>query len=334
MNTQPKPLSIKLLLSVCTITLLLILLLFPKASLQGAESGILLWFNVIVPTLLPFIIVSNLIVNLRLTTYISKLFYPFLHKLLGISRQGSYVAVIGLLTGLPVGAKACGDLVKENLITKSEGQYLLTFCNNASPMFIISYISLTTLNLPSQKYIFLGLIYLSAFLTGFLYRLLHKIRNTPVSLYTNKSEDQTLRASQLTHSKEEQKKVRFTLVDEAIMSGFDVITKVGGYIILFSIISNVLLSIAPQGSSLSYAIVGFIEITNGVNTLGGCPIAPSLKIALILSLTAFGGLSSVAQTKSVIDHSGLSIRSYLFYKLCNGGIAFLLLTLYLQLQPF
>lgn len=330
MNPRRNPLSIKILLSICTIVLLIILLLFPKSSLTGAENGILLWFNVIVPTLLPFIIASNLIINLRLTTVFSKLFYPLLHKIFGVSRQGSYVSVIGLLTGLPVGAKACGDLVKDNLITKSEGQYLLTFCNNASPMFIISFISLTTLNLPSQKYIFLGLIYLSGFLTSFLYRGLHKMQNRPISLYTNRSEDHKLNAMECNTGSLSNRKVRFSMVDQAIMSAFDVITKVGGYIVLFSIFSNVLLSLAPANSPLSLATVGFIEITNGINTIGFSSLELKFKIALLLSLTAFGGLSSVAQTKSVIDESGLSIRTYFVYKLCNAAIAFVLVSFYLH----
>ena len=129
------------------------------------------------------------------------------------------------------------------------------------------------------------------------------------------------------------KKVQFSMVDNAIMGGFDVITKVGGYIVLFSIISNVFLSIAPANVPLSYATVEFIEITNGVNAIGFSAMSLRLKTTIILSLTAFGGLSSVAQTKSVIDESGLSIRTYFLYKLCNAAIAFFLISIYLQFIP-
>lgn len=323
-----------MILCLCTITLLLVLLISPKASLQGAELGLLLWFNVIFPTLLPFIIVSNLIINLHLTNAVSTLFYPFLHRILHVSRQGSYVTVLGLLTGLPVGAKACSDLVKENMISKAEGQYLLTFCNNASPMFILSYVSITTLGLPGKRYIFLLLIYLSAILTGFIYRFIHKKQMTTFAVST-KSEMVTQLSTQVeTSTKHSQPSARFVMVDTAIISGFDVLVKVGGYIILFSIISNVFLSIAPANNLLSYVIVGSIELTNGVNTIGGSLFPLTIKIALILSLTAFGGLSSVAQTKSVIDESGLSIKQYLLYKIINAGISFVIITVYLQLCKF
>lgn len=331
MNTTKKVLNIRIILSVCTITLLVLLLIFPKPSLTGAESGILLWFNVILPTLLPFIIASNLIINLRLTDTISKVFYPLLKRILHVSKNGSYVSVIGLLTGLPIGAKACGDLVTQKMITKEEGQYLLTYCNNASPMFIISYISISTLDLPGKRYIFLLLIYGSAILTGFLYRFIHKKQMATFAVSTKKEITTTISTYSVSSSQTAPPKAKFELVDSAVMSGFDVITKVGGYIILFSIASNVFLSIAPKNSIFSYIMVGFLEITNGVNTIGASALSLNTKIALILSLTAFGGLSSVAQTKSVIDESGLSIKNYLFYKLINACITFVVVSFYLQL---
>lgn len=323
--------GIRQIISFSTITLLIILLCFPSSSLVGAEKGVMLWFNVICPTLLPFVIVSRLIINLNLTSSITKLFYPLFHRIFAVSRHGCYVAIIGLLTGLPVGAKSCADLVKNGLITKKEGQYLLTFCNNASPMFIISYVGITTLHLPGSKYIFLLLIYSAAFLTSFSYRLLHRERKQPKTAVHEYKEDALLCAMELGESSSANR-LSFTVVDDAIMNGFDVLTRVGGYIILFSILSNVIISIAPENNIFSYLTVGILEITNGVNAIGASTFDVNIKIALILSLTSFGGFSSIAQTKSVIDDSGLSIKNYTFYKLINAGLTFLLTFIYINIM--
>lgn len=317
-------------LSIGTVVFLIILLIFPTSSLAGAERGLLLWFNVICPSLLPFIIVSRLIINLRLTATISKLFYPVFNKIFAISKDGCYAAIMGLLTGLPVGAKACADLVKEGLISLKEGQYLLTFCNNASPMFIISYIGITTLKLPGSKYVFLLLIYSAAFLTGITYRFTHRIGRGKNNGLQFESANEYLCATDVTKLAQN-KKITFTVVDSAIMDGFTVITKVGGYILLFSILSNVLLTMLPVDHILSYATVGILEITNGINSIGTSTLDINTKIALILSLTAFGGFSSIAQTKSVIDQSGLSIKTYIFYKLINAILTFGLVLVYLNL---
>ncbi len=339
MHLKKLSLSVRFLISIATITLMLILLIFPKASIKGAENGILLWFNVIVPTLLPFIIVSNLIINLKLTTAIARLFYPVLHKLFAVTKNGCYVIIIGLLTGFPVGAKACSDLVKNKMLSKEEGQYLLTFCNNASPMFIISYISILTLKLSGMQYQVLGIIYLSAILTALLYRRVYHIHTktfkAPDDIKT--TEKITLKAADLPRKfapTEPPKRITFAIVDGAIMDGFDVITKVGGYIILFSILSNVILAILPMTSFYSLLSVGILEITNGINAIGGSSLSFATKIALILPITAFGGISSIAQTKSVIDQSGLSIRKYIFYKAINALITILLTFLLIELCKF
>ncbi len=339
MQKKKPSLSIRFLVSIATIILMLILLIFPKASIKGAENGILLWFNVIVPTLLPFIIVSNLIINLKLTTLIAKMFYPVLHRIFAVTRNGCYVIIIGLLTGFPVGAKACSDLVHYKMLSKQEGQYLLTFCNNASPMFIISYISILTLKLSLDRYKFLGIIYVSAMLTALLYRIIHHIQNNSFTSseeisVAGRNTLKTLDLSRKNVSSESPKRITFAIVDCAIMDGFDVITKVGGYIVLFSILSNVILSSIKMTSLFSLLSVGVLEITNGINVIGASSIPLATKIALILPITAFGGISSIAQTKSVIDQSGLSIRNYILYKIFNAMITLLITFFFIELCKF
>ncbi len=332
-----KVFSIRVLISIGTILLLIILLVFPKAALKGAETGILLWFNVIVPTLLPFIIVSNLIINLNLTTYIAKFFYPVFHRLFAVTKNGCYIIIIGLLTGFPVGAKACGDMVKMHMIDRKEGQYLLTFCNNASPMFIISYISILTLNLSGKQYIILGIVYGGAVLTALLYRFLHGIKTNSFTenSVTIPEHNELMAAAISTNSvATKNKHITFSLVDDAITDGFEVITKVGGYIVLFSILANVILSLLPNAPLPGLVSVGILEITNGINAIGTSTLNYATKIALILVITAFGGFSSIAQTKSVIDRSGLSIIKYTLYKAIAAGITLLLAILFIELCKF
>ena len=59
----------------------------------------------------------------------------------GLSPAGAYVLILGLLCGYPMGAKLAHDLYIDQQISRREGEYLLTFSCNASPAFIISYLS-------------------------------------------------------------------------------------------------------------------------------------------------------------------------------------------------
>lgn len=320
MSLYKRLLSCKWIISIFTMLLLIILFIFPTSSLEGAKKGLLLWFNIILPTLLPFIIVSNLIIQLHLTVYFSKLFYRFFHFIFGVTNEACYPIILGMLTGLPLGAKACADLTKSRRISCMEGQYLLCFCNNASPVFIISYIAISSLNIPHMQYILLLIIYAASIATAFTYRILHS--NTPES--TSITTEEITGHTQV-------KKITFSTIDQSILDSFEVVTKVGGYIILFSILANVFLDISNSDPIISNLIVGILEITNGVNSISALTLALNTKIILIITMTAFGGLSSIAQTKSVIDQSGLSIKIYLRYKLVNAMYAFLFISLYLYL---
>ena len=122
------------------ILLFFIMLSFPQEVFDGASEGLLLWFQIVLPTLLPFIIISNILIQTNSISMLSRIFGPAFQKIFRISTDGSFVVLAGFLCGYPMGAKVTSDLILAGRITKSEGSYLLSFCNNTSPMFIISYV--------------------------------------------------------------------------------------------------------------------------------------------------------------------------------------------------
>ena len=203
--------------SLCVIALFVLMLLFPQPVFKGASSGLLLWFNVILPTLLPFMIVSNLLIGTRAIDAISKVFGPVMCRLFGVTRYGSFAIIAGFLCGYPMGGKVTADLVRKQYITWQEGQYLLSFTNNTSPMFIISYVVWQNLKDTSRTMPALLILILSPILCSFLFRIYY-------------------RPGARIHSSEYPplpKAAAASLMDSCIMNGFETITKVGGYIMLF-----------------------------------------------------------------------------------------------------
>mgnify|MGYP001248578830 FL=1 len=134
--------KIKIFKSKATILLILIIfitmLIFPQVTYKGARSGLLLWFMNILPTLLPFVIISNLMIQLNITKQISRFLYPVFGRLFRISPQACYPLLIGFISGIPMGAKASSDIVAQEEISLEEGNILFTICNNYSPVFIMS----------------------------------------------------------------------------------------------------------------------------------------------------------------------------------------------------
>ncbi|HHV10327.1 MAG TPA: transporter [Clostridiales bacterium] len=313
---------------------LVTMLLFPGCAFRGASSGLLLWFNNVLPSLLPFIIVSNLIVRLNITRHISRVFYPVFGKIFGISREGCYPVVIGFLSGIPMGAKAAADLEADRRISMEEGQFLMSMCNNASPMFIIGYISITQLELPEIKYALFAIIFGSAIIGAFIYRLLVFLRKPrrgklqAASLTRQEASMDT--AAPLPGKAPRPGSFRFEMLDSSIMNGFEIVTRIGGYIILFSILAQIMKESLPSSGIVKAFAMGILEITTGISQICSTAAGIKTKIVLIAALTSFGGLSGIAQTKSVLQGSRLSIRSYLYARVIVAIVAFLLAVIYVN----
>lgn len=281
--------------SLACLFLLLLLFIFPAEVLTGAKSGLKLWFQIVLPTLLPFLITTNLCMELHIPELFPAFFYP---------------VFTGLLSGYPVGAKACADMLRTGRLSQVQAQFYLSFCNNASPMFVLNYLLLQSLSIKSSLWLPLLLFYSSTFLSGSLFYWFHKsaLKNKKIPLQEPEIEITT---------------GFFPALDTSIMTGFIIITKIGGYIILFSILASLISAFLPLASIAKGILIGSLEITTGICYLTGLSLSKPLLIALTLSLTVFGGLSSAAQTNSVISGSGLSIWTYIKYKalaaiICTG----------------
>ena len=100
------------------------------------------------------------------------------------------------------------------------------------------------------------------------------------------------------------------------------ITYIGIYIIICSIIIKAInYSAIPSFYKVLFTIP--IEITNSckeIICINSLPI--DTKIALIFSNVSFGGICSIFQTKKVIEKTGLSIISYILYKLFIAIISY------------
>ncbi len=107
------------------ICLLIFLLKFPEESLFAARDGMKLWLNTLFPTLLPFLILTGILLHTKgIEKFLSPLSF-FWEKLLGLTPCGAYVFLLGILCGYPMGAKLTSDLYQKNKISKKEASYLL-----------------------------------------------------------------------------------------------------------------------------------------------------------------------------------------------------------------
>ena len=95
---------------------------------KSFAEGLVLWYNNLVPLLLPFLLISGFFLSM----------IDWEHP----NRAGCLILLFlcGLFCGYPVGAIAIGRLYKNQVISKDFAHAIMPLCNNISPMFLMGYV--------------------------------------------------------------------------------------------------------------------------------------------------------------------------------------------------
>ena len=304
----------------------LLLLIFPSLSLEGARKGLILWYHTVLPTLLPFMICMNLMVSFGAVHLLAAPIAPITRKLFGLSPSGSFVLLSGMLCGYPMGAKNCSDFLDNAHLSLSEARCLYAVSSFPSPMFLAGYMmnmvnfGAQPLTSPLPLWKMAAAIYLPASPLFFLSKAVYCPHCLPSSPAANHAAgDSAAQPSQLSVSPS-------LSLDEALLSSMEVMVKIGGYIMLFSILAAFIRRLPIPCALPTALLITIAEMTTGIEYAS--LNFSGLRRALIICFGgAFGGLSGAFQVHSVTKNAGLSIRHYLFWKTVHGLLAVIVLAL-------
>lgn len=297
-----KKLPFKLSLFFCGI----FLLFFPHLCIQGARDGLLLWSGTIVPTLLPFFLLTGLMNKYDALSLVSIFFYPVYKKFSKLNPDLASTLVLGFVCGCPLGAKIVSDLVLCGSYTKKEGQCLLVVCNNISPMFTVGYTLYLILHDQTNPFPFFFCLYLP----NIIYFLYYIFRFYKKDFFC-------------CHHKEKNSFFSAKSLDHIIFDSLHSIFMIGIYIMIFSIGSQLLASL-PSIPIITNGLKSCMEITTGLSFLSSMEIKLSIKAAFACMISSIGGLCGIAQTADIIKESRLSIHSYIIWKFIFSICSFFL----------
>lgn len=284
-----------------------------KITLEGSVNGLILWFNTVVPTLLPFMIMSSILIGLHGEKLLYKLLSPVTSKLLGLSPTGNYIFFIGMFCGYPLGAKTAADLLREKRITSGEAMYLMNFCNNISPVFTVSFICNTLLCNNKMVPYALLLLYGIPLILG-LFTKKYYLRNTTVSTCYKQTTSPTSKTDIL------------NILDYSILNAALTSLKLGGYIIIFSVFCSLIghLHFLPEAIKTIFIIL--LEVTSGCRYCISSRflLRTNLAIPALFACATFGGLSGIAQTSGMISDTGLSLKQYVLFRIVCSVVVFII----------
>jgi len=285
-------------------------LIFPGVVLAAAREGLLLWLHNIIPALLPFMIIVNMLIGMGFARFLGKMLAPAMQKIFGLPGAGGFALITGLTSGYPIGAKTVADLRKNGEISVRDAQHLLAFCNNAGPLFILGVVGVGFFGSTAAGYVLWAGHVLSALILGVLLKFscsggrgqspLHHILPT-FSYNSNISPGKAL-----SHS---------------VKNAMESMTIIGGLVIFFSAVMAVLGEIGLPDKGLAAGLIaGAVEVTGGVHKISEYGIS-TVSLGFAAFVIAFGGLSIHMQTFHFTEGTGVKTAPYLACKILHGILA-------------
>jgi len=324
----------KSLLPVLAVLFIAALIIYPDTAVSSASKGIKLWLEVVFPSLFPFFVASQLLSKSGILSLFGIILEPVMRPVFNVPGCGSFALAMGIVSGYPVGASITSDLRKQDMITRIEAERLLTFTNNSGPLFIMGAVAVGMFNQPSLGYL-LYICHIAACLSvGFIFRFYKKnnsIRHKAKSQMANKI-------------KIELKKLRnadmnpWTLFGDCIKNSVMLILTIGGFIIFFSVLINIMIKCGLTGTVsrmvpdfigtgvpgpkvVEGVLCGIFEITTGANLLSSSSSGLILKLCCASLIIGWAGFSVHTQVISIVSSTDISIKPYLAGKALQGIIA-------------
>lgn len=310
----------------------------PETSVEAAKNGVTLWWHVVLPALLPFFIVSELLIRLKVMNHIGRFLDPLMKPLFNLPGASGLAVAMGYTSGFPVGALISSRLLAEGLITREEAVHLIAFTNNSSPLFIMGAIGVGMLGYREAGYLLAASHYLSNFFVGWLLgRTRHKKRGL------RQASPQTKPAYERVITEP-----AGMMISQAIRQGLINIGQIGGYIVFFMVLSScfsilgffdliasffslILPSISPQ---LAHALpLGLMEITQGAQAICHTEESVLPKLLALSAMLSFSGLCILAQISSIMAEHRLPFIHYVKARLLQIPPALIITWLGYHLLP-
>jgi sporulation integral membrane protein YlbJ len=242
-------------------------------------------------------------------------------------------------------AKLTTKLRKDNLITRSQGERLVSFTTSSDPIFLIGAVSVGFFGNAKLALTLALAHYGSAMLLGIILRFTAPKQETLASQteVTNKISFKQAFSSMHKARLQDGRSIGL-LLQQAVTSSLQLMTVVGGLVLFFSVILEIftvsgimnylahglewilaLFHLPPQlGESL---IGGLFEVTLGAKSAATAQVSPMLQAAIAAFILSWGGLSVHAQVASILNESDLRYTPFLLARLLHAFLAALMVTL-------
>lgn len=253
-----------------------------------------LFFNNLFPSLFPILIISYILVNLNLLSYINNFFYKLNKHLFNINKNTSLIFIISILTGSPGNSKCCKELYENKLINRNDIQKILLFSHFSNPLFILSMVE-------NRQLLVLVAHYISNIFIGIIYK------NKYISECTYNIKDDT------------NKKTFFNVFFDSINSATTTLLFILGTIVTFYIVTSI----------INIPILKLLlELCQGMKYIQLLNIGIKYKTLLYGFILSFGGFCIHFQVFGILDNIKIKYLPYLKSRILHGIITVIIIYIF------
>ncbi len=321
------------------IVIALSMILLPEPSFKAAERGLGVWWEVVLPALLPFFIAAELMMGTGTVHFMGVLMEPVMRPVFNVPGAGSFTLAMGLASGYPLGAALSARLMEDNLATKTEAERLMCFCNTSDPLFMTGAVAVGMFKRTDLALIIVAAHYLSALTIGVAMRFWRaETDRTPLPEVDDNAFVLRRAYRAMKKAQSEDPRAFGELLGDAVKKSINTLLVILGFIVLFSVIfeilklagtsaalSRLLTRIVPESilpASLHDALIsGIFEITIGTSLASAAQASLVSRAAICSAIIAWSGLSVHAQVAAVIQPSGMSVWPYTMSRALQGVLA-------------
>lgn len=342
-----------LLLGCLAMLLVFCMIVFPDRIFQASLQGLSIWWKLVFPALLPFLIITEILRGLGFLHALGTLLEPLLRYLFRLPGAGGWPLSIGLTAGAPSAAIAIGELRRNKLVTRGEAERLLSLSHVASPMVLVTVIGVGFMNNAKLGMALALLHYGAVLIMGLLERLKQTsvaeeepaIATSRLSYQAAHSTHSTVRKSitALRAAHANDGRTFGKLLGDSVAHSIQQLMVIGGVMIIFSVLAQVIAisSITEYAAMvlakrdwiplheatllLNALLSGILEIHLGAFAMGqNNLLAGNWQYAILSALLGWGGLSAHAQVKSFTLSTDIRYPVFLRSRLLHAAISFIL----------
>jgi sporulation integral membrane protein YlbJ len=339
------------LIAYAALLLCMLMAVFPEEALQSSLRGLSIWWQVLFPALFPFFVISELLLGLGIVHFFGRLLDPLMRPLFRLPGIGGFVVAMGYISGYPVGARLTAQLWEQRLINRAEGERLVAFTTTSDPIFLIGAVSVGFFHQVALAPLLAAAHYGGGLVIGLLMRF-HAAKegyspssakgaadNSPVSGSGKYSGSRLKSAFRAMHDARLLDGRNFgQLLQESIQSALRLMIVVGGLVVFFSVVMEMLnlaglleglsrllrllFELSGMPVQLADAVVfGLFEVTLGARAAGAGGNSLMHQVAIAAWVLSWGGLSVHAQIASLLSRTPLRYTPLLLARLLHGFIA-------------